>query len=183
MSGKRSLDFVVLDADRVSPRDALVCILRRLLRFVGRRCWLLGQCLHLWSWLEPPDAIKGVGLGMILLQALSHLHVCVTFAFSRIFGSIIVIVVRPTVPRKLVFLTSVCGMSEMGSSAVCSRRRHSGSHWFVRLLSLSVSWIRDIVLIQLLGSLYLTPVFLSYNTTVNASGSRRLSSSRLVCIT
>jgi len=59
--------------------------------------------VSLWLWLGVLDAVQGVGLGMILLQTLSRLHVCATLAFSQMLGSIVVIVARPTVPRQLVF--------------------------------------------------------------------------------
>ncbi|KAI0950602.1 hypothetical protein AcV7_009015 [Taiwanofungus camphoratus] len=56
----------------------------------------LGICL--WLWLGVLDAIQGVGLGMILLQTLSRLHVCATLAFAQIIGSICVMVARATAP-------------------------------------------------------------------------------------
>ena len=59
--------------------------------------------VSLWLWLGVLDAVQGVGLGMILLQTLSRLHVCATLAFSQMLGSVVVIVARPTVPRQLVF--------------------------------------------------------------------------------
>lgn len=59
--------------------------------------------VSLWLWLGVLDAVQGVGLGIILLQTLSRLHVCATLAFSQMLGSIVVIVARATVPRKLVF--------------------------------------------------------------------------------
>ena len=59
--------------------------------------------VSLWLWLGVLDAVQGVGLGMILLQTLSRLHVCATLAFSQMLGSIVVIVARPTVPRQQVF--------------------------------------------------------------------------------
>ena len=59
--------------------------------------------ISLWLWLGVLDAVQGVGLGMILLQTLSRLHVCATLAFSQMLGSIVVIVARATVPTKQVF--------------------------------------------------------------------------------
>jgi alpha-1,3-glucan synthase len=59
--------------------------------------------VSLWLWLGVLDASQGVGLGMILLQTLSRLHVCTTLAFSQMLGSVVVIVARPTVPRQQVF--------------------------------------------------------------------------------
>jgi len=55
----------------------------------------------LWLWLGVLDAIQGVGLGMILLQTLSRLHVCATLAFAQIIGSICVMVARATAPNKI----------------------------------------------------------------------------------
>lgn len=57
--------------------------------------------VSLWLWLGVLDAVQGVGLGMILLQTLSRLHVCATLAFSQLLGSIVVIVARATAPNKL----------------------------------------------------------------------------------
>ena len=57
----------------------------------------------LWLWLGVLDATQGVGLGMILLQTLSRLHVCATLAFSQMLGSVVVIAARATVPRQQVF--------------------------------------------------------------------------------
>ncbi|KAF8306355.1 glycoside hydrolase family 13 and glycosyltransferase family 5 protein [Clavulina sp. PMI_390] len=55
----------------------------------------------LWLWLGVLDAIQGVGLGMILLQTLSRLHVCATLAFSQVIGSIAVMVARGTAPNRI----------------------------------------------------------------------------------
>lgn len=57
--------------------------------------------VSLWLWLGVLDAIQGVGLGMILLQTLSRLHVCATLAFSQIIGSICVMVARATAPNRI----------------------------------------------------------------------------------
>ncbi|KAH9981170.1 modular protein with glycoside hydrolase family 13 and glycosyltransferase family 5 domains [Lactifluus volemus] len=54
--------------------------------------------ISLWLWLGVLDAIQGVGLGMILLQTLSRLHVCATLAFSQILGSICVMVAQSVFP-------------------------------------------------------------------------------------
>lgn len=51
-----------------------------------------GTCL--WLWLGVLDAIQGVGLGMILLQTLSRLHVCATLAGAQLLGSSIVMLAR-----------------------------------------------------------------------------------------
>lgn len=52
----------------------------------------------LWLWLGVLDAVQGVGLGMILLQTLSRLHVMATLAFSQIIGSAVVMIARATSP-------------------------------------------------------------------------------------
>ncbi|KDQ60792.1 glycosyltransferase family 5 protein [Jaapia argillacea MUCL 33604] len=57
--------------------------------------------ISLWLWLGVLDAVQGVGLGMILLQTLSRLHVCATLAFSQIIGSVCVMVARATAPNKI----------------------------------------------------------------------------------
>jgi alpha-1,3-glucan synthase len=55
----------------------------------------------LWLWLGVLDAIQGVGLGMILLQTLSRLHVCATLAFAQVIGSVCVMVARATAPNRI----------------------------------------------------------------------------------
>ncbi|KIK71072.1 glycosyltransferase family 5 protein [Collybiopsis luxurians FD-317 M1] len=55
----------------------------------------------LWLWLGVLDSVQGVGLGLILLQTLSRLHVTVTLAFSQILGSAIVMIARATAPDAL----------------------------------------------------------------------------------
>ncbi|CAA7271667.1 unnamed protein product [Cyclocybe aegerita] len=57
--------------------------------------------ISLWLWLGVLDAIQGVGLGMILLQTLSRLHVCATLAFAQVIGSICVMVARATAPNRI----------------------------------------------------------------------------------
>ncbi|EAU88623.2 alpha-1,3-glucan synthase [Coprinopsis cinerea okayama7 len=57
--------------------------------------------ISLWLWLGVLDAIQGVGLGMILLQTLSRLHVCATLAFAQMIGSLCVILARATAPNRL----------------------------------------------------------------------------------
>lgn len=52
--------------------------------------------VSLWLWLGVLDAIQGVGLGMILLQTLSRLHVCATLALAQTIGSVCVMVARAT---------------------------------------------------------------------------------------
>ncbi|KAF8274895.1 modular protein with glycoside hydrolase family 13 and glycosyltransferase family 5 domains [Lactarius quietus] len=67
--------------------------------WAGRAGPYLG--ISLWLWLGVLDAIQGVGLGMILLQTLSRLHVCATLAFSQIIGSVCVMVARATAPNRI----------------------------------------------------------------------------------
>lgn len=67
--------------------------------WAGRAGPYLGTSL--WLWLGVLDAIQGVGLGMILLQTLSRLHVCATLAFAQIIGSVCVMVARATAPNKV----------------------------------------------------------------------------------
>ncbi|KAF8625783.1 hypothetical protein AX15_005173 [Amanita polypyramis BW_CC] len=67
--------------------------------WAGRAGPYLG--ISLWLWLGVLDAVQGVGLGMILLQTLSRLHVCATLAFSQIIGAICVMVARATAPNRL----------------------------------------------------------------------------------
>ncbi|EJD02308.1 modular protein with glycoside hydrolase family 13 and glycosyltransferase family 5 domains [Fomitiporia mediterranea MF3/22] len=57
--------------------------------------------VSLWLWLGVLDAVQGVGLGMILLQTLSRLHVCATLAFAQIIGSICVMVARASAPNRI----------------------------------------------------------------------------------
>ncbi|KAF9242130.1 glycoside hydrolase family 13/glycosyltransferase family 5 protein [Melanogaster broomeanus] len=57
--------------------------------------------LSLWLWLGVLGAIQGVGLGMILLQTLSRLHVCATLALAQVIGSICVMVARATAPNRI----------------------------------------------------------------------------------
>ncbi|KAJ3818641.1 glycoside hydrolase family 13 and glycosyltransferase family 5 protein [Lentinula raphanica] len=54
--------------------------------------------ITLWLWLGILDAIQGIGLGMILLQTLSRLHVLTTLAFSQIIGAAVVMLARATSP-------------------------------------------------------------------------------------
>ncbi|KAF8843644.1 glycoside hydrolase family 13/glycosyltransferase family 5 protein [Paxillus ammoniavirescens] len=57
--------------------------------------------LSLWLWLGVLDAVQGVGLGMILLQTLSRLHVCATLALAQVIGAICVMVARATAPNRI----------------------------------------------------------------------------------
>jgi len=57
--------------------------LARYIPWVGNAGTYLGTSI-LWLWLGVFDAIQCVGLGMILLQRLSHLHVCATLEFAQV---------------------------------------------------------------------------------------------------
>ncbi|KAG2151025.1 glycoside hydrolase family 13/glycosyltransferase family 5 protein [Suillus bovinus] len=57
--------------------------------------------LSLWLWLGVLDAVQGVGLGMILLQTLSRLHVCSTLALAQVIGSICVMAARASAPNRI----------------------------------------------------------------------------------
>ncbi|KAJ3781651.1 glycoside hydrolase family 13 and glycosyltransferase family 5 protein [Lentinula aff. detonsa] len=57
--------------------------------------------ITLWLWLGILDSIQGIGLGMILLQTLSRLHVLTTLAFSQIIGAVVVMIARATSPDGL----------------------------------------------------------------------------------
>jgi alpha-1,3-glucan synthase len=65
----------------------------------GTHADLSSTCI--WLWLGVLDAIQGVGLGMILLQTLSRLHVCATLAGAQLLGSVVVMIARATSPSKL----------------------------------------------------------------------------------
>jgi len=52
-------------------------------------------------WLGVLDAIQGVGLGLILLQTLSRLHVCATLALAQIIGAVCVMIARATAPNRV----------------------------------------------------------------------------------
>src|SRR5882757_9802804 len=67
--------------------------------WAGRAGPYLG--LSLWLWLGVLNTIQGVGLGMILLQTLSRLHVCATLAFAQVIGSVCVMVARATAPNRI----------------------------------------------------------------------------------
>lgn len=55
----------------------------------------------LWLWLGVLDAVQGVGLGMILLQTLSRIHVSATLCIAQIIGSTSVLVARATAPNRI----------------------------------------------------------------------------------
>ncbi|KAJ7063334.1 modular protein with glycoside hydrolase family 13 and glycosyltransferase family 5 domains [Mycena amicta] len=57
--------------------------------------------ISLWLWLGVLDAVQGVGLGMILLQTLSRLHVGATLAFGQVIGAVCVMVAHATAPNRL----------------------------------------------------------------------------------
>ncbi|PLW45220.1 hypothetical protein PCASD_04029 [Puccinia coronata f. sp. avenae] len=55
----------------------------------------------LWLWLGVLDAVQSVGLGMILLQTLSRVHVAATLCLAQIIGSTAVLVARATAPNRI----------------------------------------------------------------------------------
>lgn len=55
----------------------------------------------LWLWLGLLDTVQGVGLGMILLQTLTRIHVAFTLIAAQVFGSIATILARATAPNKV----------------------------------------------------------------------------------
>jgi len=54
----------------------------------------------LWLWLGVLDAVQGVGLGTMLLQTLSRVHVASTIALAQLLGSVVVVIARATAPDK-----------------------------------------------------------------------------------
>ncbi|KAL8279670.1 hypothetical protein RQP46_007983 [Phenoliferia psychrophenolica] len=54
--------------------------------------------ISLWLWLGVLDSIQGVGLGMMLLQTLSRVHVGAALAAAQVVGSVVTIVARATSP-------------------------------------------------------------------------------------
>jgi alpha-1,3-glucan synthase len=60
---------------------------------------LLGRAL--WLWLGLLDTVQGVGLGMILLQTLTRIHVAFTLIAAQVLGSVATILARATAPNKV----------------------------------------------------------------------------------
>lgn len=60
---------------------------------------LVGRAL--WLWLGVLDALQGVGLGMVLLQTLTRLHVAFTLTAAQVLGSVATILARATAPDRL----------------------------------------------------------------------------------
>ncbi|KAL8882053.1 MAG: hypothetical protein Q9198_000876 [Flavoplaca austrocitrina] len=60
---------------------------------------LVGRSL--WLWLGVLDAVQGVGLGMILLQTLTRIHIAFTLIAAQVLGSIATILARATAPNRL----------------------------------------------------------------------------------
>ncbi|KAI5793286.1 hypothetical protein EDC01DRAFT_690858 [Geopyxis carbonaria] len=54
----------------------------------------------LWLWLGVLDAVQGVGLGMILLQTLTRMHVAFTLIGAQVLGSVATIAARATAPNR-----------------------------------------------------------------------------------
>lgn len=59
---------------------------------------LLGRAL--WLWLGVLDAVQGVGLGMVLLQTLTRLHITATLIAAQVLGSVATIAARGTAGNK-----------------------------------------------------------------------------------
>ena len=55
----------------------------------------------LWLWLGVLDSLQGVGLGMILLQTLTRIHIAFTLLAAQVLGSIFTILARATAPDNL----------------------------------------------------------------------------------
>ncbi|KIV91342.1 hypothetical protein, variant [Exophiala mesophila] len=55
----------------------------------------------LWLWLGTLDALQGVGLGMILLQTLTRVHIAFTLIMAQVLGSVATIVARACSPNKI----------------------------------------------------------------------------------
>ncbi|KAF2804995.1 alpha-1,3-glucan synthase Ags2 [Mytilinidion resinicola] len=60
---------------------------------------LLGRSL--WLWLGLLDTVQGVGLGMILLQTLTRIHLAFTLIAAQVLGSVATILARATAPDKV----------------------------------------------------------------------------------
>ena len=105
---------------------------------------LISRCL--WLWLGVLDEIQQVGLGMILLQTLTRVHVCFVLLAAQTLGSIATICARAFAPNKI----GPAGVSpDVGSSLDTV-----GNAWF---------WIA--LFFQLLARLVLHfPLPLSLNT-------------------
>ena len=60
---------------------------------------LMGSSLWLWLWVL--DSIRGAGLGMILLQTLTRMHVAFTLIGAQVLGSLATIAARATAPNNI----------------------------------------------------------------------------------
>ena len=60
---------------------------------------LIGRSL--WLWLGVLDSIQGAGLGMILLQTLTRMHVAFTLIGAQVLGSLATIAARATAPNNI----------------------------------------------------------------------------------
>ncbi|KAJ5986732.1 hypothetical protein N7451_011097 [Penicillium sp. IBT 35674x] len=86
---------------------------------------LISRCL--WLWLGVLDEIQQVGLGMILLQTLTRVHVCFVLLAAQSLGSVATICARAFAPNKL----GPAGISpDIGSSL-----ERLGNAWFWIALS------------------------------------------------
>ena len=55
----------------------------------------------LWLWLGVLDSLQGVGLGMILLQTLTRIHICFTLLAAQVVGSAFTILARGVAPDNI----------------------------------------------------------------------------------
>ena len=55
----------------------------------------------LWLWLGVLDSLQGVGIGMILLQTLTRIHIAFTLLAAQVLGSVFTILARATAPDNI----------------------------------------------------------------------------------
>ena len=82
---------------------------------------LVGRTL--WLWLGVLDSLQGVGLGMILLQTLTRIHIAFTLLAAQVLGSIFTILARATAPNNL-------GPGPVFPDFSVDIRGGLSSHWF-----------------------------------------------------
>jgi alpha-1,3-glucan synthase len=54
----------------------------------------------LWLWLGVLDSIQGVGIGMMLLQTLTRIHIGATLVSAQVLGTIVTLVAKATAPNR-----------------------------------------------------------------------------------
>ncbi|KAJ9655509.1 Cell wall alpha-1,3-glucan synthase ags1 [Coniosporium apollinis] len=54
----------------------------------------------LWLWLGVLDAVQGVGIGMLLLQTLTRIHIAVTLIAAQLLGSVVTLIATATAPDR-----------------------------------------------------------------------------------